>query len=81
MEKITKGTIVRTVVLFLALGNHALTIAGHSPLPFDDVMIEQIIAFGFDTVASIVAWWKDNDFTKRSRTMKAIARSIGGEEE
>lgn len=80
MEKISKGTIIRTVVLLLALVNHALTIAGHSPLPFDDVMIEQIAAFIFDAVASLVAWWKDQDFTKKARTMKAIAKSIGKEE-
>lgn len=80
MEKISKGTIIRTAVLFLALANHALTIVGYSPLPIDDVLIEQIVALGFDTVASVIAWWKDNDFSKRARTAKAIARSMGGEE-
>ena len=73
--KISKGTIIRTLVLILAFVNHALTIAGKNPLPFDDAMIEQVVAFGFDFVASMAAWWKNNSFTKEAIESDAIMKS------
>lgn len=64
--KISKGTWIRTIVLFAALLNHFLTILGKSPLPFDDLLIEQFAAFVFDAVAGLIAWWKNNSFTKKA---------------
>lgn len=64
--KISKGTWIRTAVLFLALINHFLTVVGKNPLPIDDVMAEQLFAFVFDAAAGIVAWWKNNSFTKKA---------------
>lgn len=64
--KISKGTWIRTAVLFLALINHFLTVLGKNPLPFDDAMVEQMVAFGFDTVAATIAWWKNNSFTQKA---------------
>lgn len=61
--KISKGTIIRTACLVLAIANNALAIAGKSPLPIDNATLEQVISFVFTTVASFVAWWKNNDFT------------------
>lgn len=72
--KISKGTWIRTAVLFLALINHFLTVLGKAPLPFDDVMVEQFVAFGFDAVAGIIAWWKNNSFTKKARKADAVLR-------
>lgn len=63
MKNISKGTIIRTACLVLAILNNALAIAGKSPLPIDDAVLEQVISFGFTTVASLVAWWKNNSFT------------------
>ena len=61
--KISKGTIIRTLCLVLAILNNALAIAGKSPLPIDDAMVEMVVSFTFTTAASIAAWWKNNDFT------------------
>lgn len=61
--KISKGTIIRTACLVLAIVNSALAIWGKSPLPIDDAMLEQVISFVFTTVASLVTWWKNNSFT------------------
>lgn len=62
----SKATIIRTVVLVLAITNNALAIAGKSPLPIDDEMVTQVISFAFTTGASLVAWWKNNSFTQRA---------------
>lgn len=60
---ISKGTIIRTACLVLAIINNALAIAGKSPLPIDDATLTEVISFAFTAVASVVAWWENNDFT------------------
>ncbi len=61
--KVTKGTIIRTACLVLALANTALALFGKSPLPIEDAMIENVVVFAFDVAASVAAWWKNNSFT------------------
>jgi SPP1 family holin len=59
---IDKGMIVRTVVLFLALLNLFLVLSGFSPLPFGGEQMEFAA-----TAASLWAWWKDNDVSRKAR--------------
>ncbi len=61
--KITKGTLIRTVVLLLALVNQILSICGVSPIPIDDDTATNIISTLWTVVASVLAWWKNNSFT------------------
>lgn len=62
--KISKETIIRTIIAAIALINSVLIMLGKSPLPFSD---EQIYTW-LSTVATIAttvwAWWKNNSFTK-----------------
>lgn len=76
MKNISKGTVIRTAVLVLAIINSALALFGKSPLPVDDVMIESTVSFLFVTGASLAGWWKDNDFTVGARRRKAIGRAV-----
>lgn len=62
-QKVTAGTIVRTVVLALALVNQCLSMAGHSPLPIQDEQVEVIVTNTWTAVAALLAWWKNNSFT------------------
>lgn len=75
MKKISKGTIIRTAILVLAIINNALAIAGKSPLPVDDQTVTEVISFAFTTGAAFVAWWKNNSFTPEAiaadETLKA----------
>ena len=64
MKNISKGTIIRTACLLLAIVNTALTMFGKSPLPIEDAMIEEVVSYGFMVVTSIVAWWENNSFTE-----------------
>lgn len=66
MNNITVGTIIRTTVLYLALINQILVIAGKSPLPISNEEVEQIISLLATVVASIIAWWKNNSFTQKA---------------
>lgn len=58
-----KETIIRTVVLVIALLNQILTACGKNPLPFSDERIYEGISLAFSIGASLWAWWKNNSFT------------------
>lgn len=64
--KITKGTIIRTIILVLALVNQVLTMIGASPIPIDDSTVTDLISILWTVVASLAAWWKNNSFTKEA---------------
>ena len=63
---ITAGTIARTAVLLLALTNQMLSAMGKSPLPIESATVEQLVTAGITTIAALVAWWKNNSFTKEA---------------
>ena len=63
-RKIEKGTIVRTVVLAVALVNQGLTISGRNPLPFTNEEVGQGVSMILTVGASLWAWWKNNSFTQ-----------------
>ena len=64
MNKISVGTISRTLILFTALLNQFLTISGKNPLPFSEDEIYNGITMVLTTAAALWAWWKNNSFTK-----------------
>ena len=61
---ITSGTVARTIILALALINQLLSASGHAVLPIDDAQIETIVSTAWTVIASLVAWWKNNSFTR-----------------
>ena len=63
MKKISKSTIIRTILLILALINQGLTISGHAVLPFTDEQVTEFLSMLFTGVTSVIAWWKNNSFT------------------
>ena len=63
-NKISAGTIARTIVLLLALVNQCLSMAGIQVLPIADEDVNTIVTTLWTLVASVVAWWKNNSFTK-----------------
>ena len=69
---ISAGTIARTIVLIVALVNTLLTAFEKNPLPFSD---DELYAFVFPVITvivSLVAWWKNNSFTKKAIEADAI---------
>lgn len=61
---ITPGTIARTICFFLAIINQILVATGHPIIPIENETIEAVVTNGFTIIASLVAWWKNNSFTK-----------------
>lgn len=74
--KISKGTIIRTVCLILALVNNALALFDKSPLPIDDEIVTQIVSFLFTTCAAIATWWKNNSFTPEALEADEVLKSL-----
>lgn len=74
----TKGTIIRTVVLFVALVNQILVMGGKSPLPFEDAEVEMFVSTALTAVASLIAWWKNNSITKEAQEADAYMWELKG---
>lgn len=72
-----RGSIIRTVILVVALINQLLVSFGYSPLPFEDEEIELGLSTAFTIVASLVAWWKNNSLTRKARQADELARQRG----
>ena len=76
-NKVDVGTIVRTVLLALALLNQSLVLMGFSPLPIEDAEVENLITIAFTVVTSVWAWWKNNSVTRKARKADELARRNG----
>lgn len=62
----SRETIIRTIVLFVALLNQVLTMFGLNPLPFSDEDIYSGLTMIFTVAATLWAWWKNNSFTQNA---------------
>ncbi len=58
-----KQTLLRTIVLVLALVNQLLTAWGKNPLPFSDEAVYEGCSAVLTALSSLWAWWKNNSFT------------------
>lgn len=74
--KISKETIIRTVLLIAALVNMVLNAFGKNTLPFTDDEISEIISVVFMAVTSIAAWWKNNSFTEKAIKADAYLKEL-----
>jgi len=72
--KFDKMMVIRTIVLFIALLNQSLVMIGFSPLPFTDEQVEHALTIIFTVAASLWAWWKDNDITRKARERKQFLK-------
>ena len=74
-NNISTGTIIRTVVLIVALINQVLTMTGHSVLPFDEQQITDGLSMLFTAAAALWAWWKNKSFTKAAQAADVYLRA------
>lgn len=82
MKKISTDTIIRTIVLIIALVNQILTSLGKNPLPFSDDMIYEAVTLVVTIGASVWAWWKNNSFTSAAIEADTVLQELkkGGDE-
>ena len=66
LKKIDKFTLIRTIILFIALTNQFLVVVGKSPLPIEHASIELLVSTLWTVITAIIAWWKNNSFTTKA---------------
>ncbi len=71
-------TIIRTVVLAIALINQILTSTGHKIIPITNDQISDFLTLGFTIGASVWAWWKNNSFTKKAIEADKVLDELKG---
>ena len=79
MNTVKKDTIIRTIVLIVALVNQALTLSGKNPLPFEDDEIVNVLSYVFTAAASLWAWWKNNSFTQNAIKADEVLAQLNAE--
>lgn len=80
-EKITAGTIIRSLCLVLALVNLTLETMGKKVIPITDDQISELVTLVITMATSLVGFWKNNSFTQEAiiadgimHELKAIAK-------
>lgn len=66
-QKITVGTLARTIILALALINQCLVMDGVSTIPILEEQVEILVSTGATVVTAVIAWWKNNNFKKAAK--------------
>ncbi|MCY7792083.1 phage holin [Bacillus haynesii] len=84
MKNLDKGTVVRTVLLFVALVNQTLIMFGKAALPISE---DQVNTFAdalyvagstiFTIVTTLVAWFKNNYVTGKGKQQKEVLKQKG----
>lgn len=75
MQKISIGTIARTIALGLALINQILSIYGKSPIPVSEEQVNLLISTIITMMTAITAWWKNNSFTQKAIAADEVLKS------
>lgn len=56
-------TIIRTIILILALANNVLAIYGKEKIPITENEVYQLVTQIVTICTALWAWWKNNSFT------------------
>lgn len=75
-KKVSAGTIARTICLALALVNQLLAMFGKGTFDIADDVVYQLVTAGFTIATALVAWWKNNSFTKEARVADDAMKSL-----
>lgn len=84
MKNLDKGTVIRTVLLLVALINQFLVMFGKTPLPLDEESVNNLtnvlyvaVSTLFTTFMTLVAWFKNNYVTPKGQKQKEILKQKG----
>ena len=65
-EKISKGTIVRTIMLVIVLINMVLQHFGFDIIKVDENQVLNLVEIVIELAVIIVSFWKNNSFTNKA---------------
>jgi SPP1 family holin len=79
-----KGTLIRSILLIVALINQTLIMVGKPVLPVDEHQLTNLIdnaylwvSTVYSIVMIIVAWYKNNFVTKKGKKQKEVLKKAG----
>ncbi|MDR4225621.1 phage holin [Heyndrickxia coagulans] len=72
--KMDKGTLIRTIVLFIALLNQILVSCGLYKIPGTAEQQTEVLSTLFTLVTSIIAWFKNNYVTAKGKRQKEVLK-------
>lgn len=78
MKNVKTETIIRTIVLVIALVNQVLAIAGKEVFPITEDQVYQLVTLVVTIGASVWSWWENNSFTKNAIEADKYLESLKG---
>lgn len=64
--KISKGTIVRTIMLVIVIINMILKACGKNIINIDENQVLTVLEYIIEIAVIAVNWWKNNSFTDKA---------------
>lgn len=77
--KVKKDTIIRTILLVIAMVNNGLALFGKSPLPFDNEQVTQAISMVFAFATAAWSWWRNNNFSQAALKGQEVVDKLKAE--
>lgn len=77
---IAKETIIRGVLIAVAIVNEILTAKGKNPIPFSDETIYSFLSYMFLIGAMAWGYWKNNNFTQAALEAQELLDAIKEED-
>lgn len=74
--KITKGTIVRTILFVVAITNFVLERVGVDLIPVDESMVLMFVETAIEIAFLAVGFWKNNSFTDKAIKADAFLKEL-----
>ena len=74
--KVTKATIVRTILFILAITNIVLEKLGVDLIPVDENAILMFVEYGIEIAILFVSFWKNNSFTEKAIKADAFLKQL-----
>ncbi|WEY89786.1 phage holin [Bacillus subtilis] len=82
MKNFDKGTVIRTVLLLIALINQTMLMLGKSPLDITEDQVNQLAdalytagSIAFTIATTFTAWFKNNYVTAKGHQQKAVLKN------
>lgn len=74
--KITKGTIVRTIMLFAVMLGILLRRCGINVLPIEETEVVKVVETVIELGSILAAWWYNNSFSSAARKADEFFKTL-----
>ena len=78
MKNVETGTVIRTIVLALALINQLLLACGKTTINIGEEDISLLVSTVATVASAVWAWWKNNSFTKEAQVADDLLKQMKG---